>query len=127
MHLDYVTLARTQGLRRNPRHPARGVAQCDPAHADAGRRAVHLPDRRHGHHRTAVQLRRFGQHGNRRGHQPRSAADPGHRDPVRGALHGRQPDGGPDLCAAEPEAAAWLEARAQITPLAALWLSGRCG
>jgi ABC-type dipeptide/oligopeptide/nickel transport system permease component len=59
MTLDYVTLARTKGFGETPvilREALRNAA----ADADAGRRAVHLPDRRHGHRRAALLLRGLG-------------------------------------------------------------------
>ena len=68
-----------QGLFREPRHPARRAAQRPAADADADRRAAHLPDRRHGDHRAHLLLRGPRQSRDRRGDQPRPAADPGHR------------------------------------------------
>ena len=56
---------------------AGGAAQRGRADAGADRRAVHLPDRRHGDRRAHLRLSRHRQHGGRRRDQSRPAADPG--------------------------------------------------
>ena len=102
---DYILIARVKGfgpwhvLWREALRNALGPA------LTPGRRAVHLPHRRHRADREAVRPARPRQHGDRRRDQPRPAAHPGHRAHVRAAFHRGQHRRRRDQPAPESEAA----------------------
>ncbi len=108
MAQDYVMLARTKGFSESRVIIRDALRNAILPTLDSHRRAVDLPDRRHGDRGAHLLLRRPRQSRDRRRHQPRPAADPGDRAALRGDLRLHQSRRRHPLRALEPAAASWL-------------------